>query len=63
MNMQEMLGRVMPQRSKSRKMPIREAREILIQEELQELTYVDITPERWQHAVSVCLEKKPGQPH
>ncbi len=42
MNMQEMLGRVMPQRSKSRKMPIREARELLIQEELQELIDMDL---------------------
>ena len=42
MNMTEMLGRVMPQRSKSRKMPIREARELLIQEELQELIDMDL---------------------
>lgn len=42
MNMQEMLGRVMPPRSKSRKMPIREARELMIQEELQELIDMDL---------------------
>jgi len=46
MNMQEMLGRVMPQRSKSRKMPIREARELLIQEELQELIDMDLAARR-----------------
>ncbi len=41
-NMTEILGRVMPQKSKSRKMPIKEARELLIQEELQELIDMDL---------------------
>ena len=46
MSMQDMLGRMMPQRSKSRKMAIREARELLIQEELQELIDMDLAARR-----------------
>ncbi len=46
MNMQEMLGRMMPQKTKSRRVKVCEAREILIQEELQELIDMDLAARR-----------------
>jgi ATP-dependent HslUV protease ATP-binding subunit HslU len=40
-NMQEMLGQFLPKRSKKRRLPIREARKVLIQEEGQKLIDMD----------------------
>src|SRR5690606_5575496 len=41
MNMQEMLGSLMPKRTKRRKLPVREARDVLIQQEAQKLLDMD----------------------
>jgi ATP-dependent HslUV protease ATP-binding subunit HslU len=41
MNMQEMLGQFMPKKKKKRRLPIREAREVLTQEEGQKLIDMD----------------------
>ncbi|MEK8130240.1 ATP-dependent protease ATPase subunit HslU [Paenibacillus filicis] len=41
MNMQEMFGSLMPKRTKKRKLPIREARKVLLQEEAQKLLDMD----------------------
>lgn len=41
MNMQEMLGNLMPKRSKRRKLPVREARGVLVQQEAQKLLDMD----------------------
>lgn len=41
MNMQEMFGNLMPKRTKKRKLPIKEARQALIQEEAQKLIDMD----------------------
>lgn len=41
MNMQEMLGSLMPKRRKKRKLPVKDARKILIQEEAQKLIDMD----------------------
>ncbi|SFJ22845.1 ATP-dependent protease ATPase subunit HslU [Thermoflavimicrobium dichotomicum] len=41
MNMQEMLGQFLPKRTKKRRLPIREAREVLTQEEGQKLIDMD----------------------
>lgn len=41
MNMQEMLGNLMPKRRKKRKLPVKDARKILIQEEAQKLIDMD----------------------
>lgn len=41
MNMQEMLGQIMPKRKKKRRLPIHEAREVLTQEEGQKLIDMD----------------------
>jgi ATP-dependent HslUV protease ATP-binding subunit HslU len=41
MNMQEMFGNLMPKRTKKRKLPIREARKVLIQEEANRLIDMD----------------------
>ncbi len=44
-NLQEMMGRMMPQKSKVRKVKVSEAREILLQEAIQELIDMDsVTP-------------------
>lgn len=48
-NMQEMLGNLMPKRRKKRKLPVKDARKILIQEEAQKLIDMD---EVTQEAVS-----------
>lgn len=42
MNMQEMLGQFMPKKTKKRKVPIKEAREILTQQEGQKLIDMDL---------------------
>lgn len=49
MNMQEMLGNLIPKRRKKRKLPVKDARKILIQEEAQKLIDMD---EVTQEAVS-----------
>ncbi|WP_426447113.1 ATP-dependent protease ATPase subunit HslU [Paenibacillus sp. S-38] len=41
MNMQELFGSLMPKRTKKRKLPIREARKVLLQEEAQKLLDMD----------------------
>jgi ATP-dependent HslUV protease ATP-binding subunit HslU len=41
MNMQEMLGNLIPRKTKKRKLPIKEAREVLIQEEAAKLIDMD----------------------
>ncbi|MDF2713713.1 MAG: hslU [Paenibacillus sp.] len=41
MNMQEMFGNLMPKRSKKRKLPVKEARLVLVQEEAQKLLDMD----------------------
>ncbi|TNJ64286.1 ATP-dependent protease ATPase subunit HslU [Paenibacillus hemerocallicola] len=41
MNMQEMFGSFMPKRTKKRKLPVKEARQVLIQEEAQKLLDMD----------------------
>jgi ATP-dependent HslUV protease ATP-binding subunit HslU len=41
MNMQEMFGSLMPKKMKKRKLPIKEARKVLIQEEAQKLLEMD----------------------
>jgi ATP-dependent HslUV protease ATP-binding subunit HslU len=41
MNMQEMFGNIMPKKKKKRKLPVKEAREVLIQEEGQKLIDMD----------------------
>lgn len=41
MNMQEMLGSFLPKRTKQRKLPVREARKVLVQEEAQKLLDMD----------------------
>jgi ATP-dependent HslUV protease ATP-binding subunit HslU len=41
MNLQEMLGNVLPKRTKRRKLPLSEARKILVQEEAQKLVDMD----------------------
>ncbi|PYI50360.1 ATP-dependent protease ATPase subunit HslU [Paenibacillus flagellatus] len=41
MNMQEMFGSLMPKRTKKRKLPVKEARQVLIQEEAQKLIDMD----------------------
>ena len=41
MNMQEMFGNLMPRKTKKRKLPIKEAREVLIQEEATKLIDMD----------------------
>jgi ATP-dependent HslUV protease ATP-binding subunit HslU len=41
MNLQEMLGTMLPKRTKRRKMPLAEARKILVQEEAQKLVDMD----------------------
>ncbi|TCS76039.1 ATP-dependent protease ATPase subunit HslU [Effusibacillus lacus] len=41
MNMQEMLGNLIPKRRKKRKLPVKDARKILIQEEAQKLIDMD----------------------
>lgn len=41
MNMQEMFGNFMPKRTKKRKLPVKEARQVLIQEEAQKLLDMD----------------------
>lgn len=41
MNMQEMFGNLMPRKTKKRKLPIKEAREVLIQEEANKLIDMD----------------------
>jgi len=41
MNMQEMLGSLMPRRTKRRKLPVREARGVLVQQEAQKLLDMD----------------------
>ncbi|MFC4768778.1 ATP-dependent protease ATPase subunit HslU [Effusibacillus consociatus] len=41
MNMQEMLGNLMPKRRKKRKLPVKDARKIIIQEEAQRLIDMD----------------------
>ncbi|WP_028776176.1 ATP-dependent protease ATPase subunit HslU [Shimazuella kribbensis] len=41
MNMQEMFGNIMPKKKKKRRLPVKEAREVLIQEEGQKLIDMD----------------------
>ncbi|GMK48037.1 ATP-dependent protease ATPase subunit ClpY [Paenibacillus glycanilyticus] len=41
MNMQEMLGQFMPKKTKKRKLPVKEARKVLIQEEANKLINMD----------------------
>jgi len=41
MNMQELFGNLMPKRTKKRKLPVKEARKVLIQEEAQKLMDMD----------------------
>ena len=41
MNMQEMLGQLLPKKTKKRRLPVREAREVLTQEEGQKLIDMD----------------------
>ncbi|MEF3304807.1 ATP-dependent protease ATPase subunit HslU [Paenibacillus sp. GYB003] len=41
MNMQEMFGNLLPKRTKKRKLPVKEARQVLIQEEAQKLLDMD----------------------
>jgi ATP-dependent HslUV protease ATP-binding subunit HslU len=41
MNMQEMFGNIMPKKKKKRKLPVKEAREVLVQEEGQKLIDMD----------------------
>lgn len=41
MNMQELFGSLMPKRTKKRKLPVKEARKVLIQEEAQKLLDMD----------------------
>jgi ATP-dependent HslUV protease ATP-binding subunit HslU len=41
LNMQEMLGNLMPKRRKKRKLPVKDARKILVQEEAQKLIDMD----------------------
>lgn len=41
MNMQEMFGNLMPKRTKKRKLPVKEARKVLVQEEAQKLMDMD----------------------
>ena len=60
-NLQEMMGRIMPQRTKQRKVTVAEAREILEYEELQELIDMDsVAPraiERTENAGIVFLDE------
>lgn len=46
MNMQEMFSRMMPQKTRTRKVTVAEAREILVQEQLQELVDMDLAARR-----------------
>ena len=41
MNMQEMFGNLLPKQTKKRKLPVKEARKVLIQEEAQKLIDMD----------------------
>lgn len=50
MNMQEMLGQFLPKRTKKRRLPVREAREVLTQQEGQKLIDMD-------HVVQEALER------
>ncbi|WP_207802229.1 ATP-dependent protease ATPase subunit HslU [Paenibacillus xerothermodurans] len=56
MNMQELFGNLMPKKMKKRKLPIREARKVLIQEEAQKLLDMDeVIQEAVQRAEQVGI--------
>jgi ATP-dependent HslUV protease ATP-binding subunit HslU len=63
-NMQEMLGQFLPKRTKKRRLPVREARKVLIQEEGQKLIDMDqVTQESIQRAEQIGdhLYRRGGQ--
>ncbi|MCC6143513.1 MAG: ATP-dependent protease ATPase subunit HslU [Candidatus Hydrogenedentes bacterium] len=61
MNLQEMFGKLMPQKTKRRKLPVKEARRILEHEELQNLIDMDVVVpkaiERVENAGIVFLDE------